>query len=84
MNTLTLNPSQEERLDRVATILGKAPTELLNEHISELIDELLEDLEDIAIATERLAEVKAGAVKPIPMEQFFAEMEEYADEEDHG
>ena len=74
MNTLTLTPTQQTRLERVAQALGQESTSLLAERMNDFIEEMLEDLEDIAIAQERRRQLKTGEVQAIPWEVARAEL----------
>lgn len=62
---LTLPYDIETRLDRLCERVGRAKNELIIDAIYEYLD----DLEDYYIATERLADIRAGREKTIPLEE---------------
>jgi RHH-type rel operon transcriptional repressor/antitoxin RelB len=55
----------EKRLDRLAKRTGRTKTY----YAREAILQHLEDLEDIYLAEKRLAEIRAGRVRTIPLEK---------------
>jgi RHH-type rel operon transcriptional repressor/antitoxin RelB len=59
----------EKRLDALAKATGRTKTF----YAREAILEHLEDLEDIYLAEQRLADIHAGRVKTIPLEEVMKE-----------
>jgi len=55
----------EKRLDRLAKKTGRTKTYYAREAILQHLD----DLEDIYLAEKRLAEIRAGRVRTIPLEK---------------
>jgi predicted DNA-binding protein len=79
-DAIHLTTEQLERLERAALTTGKRPADLLNGLIQAHIEELLEDLEEGAIAQSRYEQYKAGIDKGIPWEQIEAEFENDSEE----
>lgn len=71
MTTITfdLTEPERERLERAAHALGKEPSALLNEHRSDIVEDLLEDLEDMAIAVAQSRAYDRGELKGIPFDE---------------
>jgi RHH-type rel operon transcriptional repressor/antitoxin RelB len=59
----------EKRLDALAKATGRTKTYYAREAILEHLD----DLEDIYLAEQRLADIHAGRVKTIPLEEVMKE-----------
>jgi RHH-type rel operon transcriptional repressor/antitoxin RelB len=69
MLAIRLPEEVEKRLDALAKATGRTKTF----YAREAILEHLEDLEDIYIAEQRLADIHAGRVKTIPLEEVMKE-----------
>lgn len=80
MNTFALTESQQKRLERLAHSIQRTPNELLSGLIQEHIEELLEDLEDGAVATEVMHRVKTGEEKTFTLDEL---LELYQYQEDN-
>jgi RHH-type transcriptional regulator, rel operon repressor / antitoxin RelB len=65
MLAIRLPGNIEKRLDRLAKRTGRTKTY----YAREAILQHLEDLEDIYLAEKRLAEIRAGHVRTIPLEK---------------
>jgi RHH-type transcriptional regulator, rel operon repressor / antitoxin RelB len=65
MLAIRLPEKIEKRLDRLAKRTGRTKTY----YAREAILKHLEDLEDIYIAEKRLAEIRAGRTRTIPLEE---------------
>jgi RHH-type rel operon transcriptional repressor/antitoxin RelB len=65
MLAIRLPDNIEKRLDRLAKRTGRTKTY----YAREAILQHLEDLEDIYLAEKRLAEIRAGRVRTIPVEK---------------
>ena len=65
MLAIRLPEKIEKRLDRLAKRTGRTKTY----YAREAILKHLEDLEDIYLAEKRLAEIRAGRTRPIPLEE---------------
>ncbi len=65
MLAIRLPDKIEKRLDRLAKRTGRTKTY----YAREAILQHLEDLEDIYLAEKRLAEIRAGRVRTIPLEK---------------
>ncbi|HEX8816634.1 MAG TPA: DUF6290 family protein [Terriglobales bacterium] len=65
MLAIRLPASIEKRLDRLAKRTGRTKTY----YAREAILQHLEDLEDIYLAEKRLAEIRSGRVRTIPLEE---------------
>lgn len=65
MLAIRLPEKIEKRLDRLAKRTGRTKTYYAREAILEYLD----DLEDIYLAEKRLAEIRAGRVRAIPLEK---------------
>jgi RHH-type rel operon transcriptional repressor/antitoxin RelB len=65
MLAIRLPENIEKRLDRLAKRTGRTKTYYAREAILQHI----EDLEDIYLAEKRLAEIRAGRVRTIPLEK---------------
>ena len=64
MLAIRLPNNIEKRLDRLAKRTGRTKTY----YAREAILQHLEDLEDVYLAEKRLAEIRAGRVRTIPLE----------------
>lgn len=71
MLAIRLPKDIEERLEALATATGRTKTFYVREAILEHLD----DLEDLYIAEQRLADIRAGRTKTIPLEEV---MQEYS------
>jgi RHH-type transcriptional regulator, rel operon repressor / antitoxin RelB len=69
MLAIRLPEDIEKRLDALAKATGRTKTF----YAREAILEHLEDLEDIHLAEKRLADIRAGRVKTIPLEEVMKE-----------
>jgi RHH-type rel operon transcriptional repressor/antitoxin RelB len=69
MLAIRLPAEIEKRLDALAKATGRTKTY----YAREAILEHLEDLEDIYLAEQRLADIHAGRVKTIPLEEVMKE-----------
>ena len=69
MLAIRLDKKTEDRLARLARRTGRTKTY----YAREAILEHLEDLEDIYLAEQRLADIHAGRVKTIPLEEVMKE-----------
>jgi RHH-type rel operon transcriptional repressor/antitoxin RelB len=69
MLAIRLPKEIEERLDVLAKETGRTKSFYVREAILEHLD----DLEDIYIAEKRLADIRAGRVKTIPLEEVMKE-----------
>ncbi|MFC1611165.1 DUF6290 family protein [Myxococcota bacterium] len=67
--SLRLPADVEERLERLAARTGRTKTF----YMTEAIIEHLADLEDIYLAEKRLADIRAGKSKTIPLEEVMRE-----------
>ncbi|MGB2605681.1 MAG: TraY domain-containing protein [Candidatus Sulfotelmatobacter sp.] len=65
MLAIRLPDKIEKRLDRLAKRTGRTKTYYAREAILQYLD----DLEDIYFAEKRLAEIRAGRVRTIPLEK---------------
>jgi RHH-type rel operon transcriptional repressor/antitoxin RelB len=65
MLAIRLPDNIEERLDRLAKRTGRTKTYYAREAILQHLD----DLEDIYLAEKRLAEIRSGRVRTIPLEK---------------
>lgn len=65
MLAIRLPEKIEKRLDRLAKRTGRTKTY----YAREAILKHLEDLEDIYIADKRLADIRAGRTRPIPLDE---------------
>ncbi len=65
MLAIRLPEKIEKRLDRLAKRTGRTKTYYAREAILEHLD----DLEDIYLAEKRLAEIRAGRVRTVPLEK---------------
>jgi RHH-type rel operon transcriptional repressor/antitoxin RelB len=65
MLAIRLPEKIEKRLDRLAKRTGRTKTYYAREAILQHLDEI----EDIYLAEKRLSEIRAGRVKPIPLEK---------------
>jgi RHH-type rel operon transcriptional repressor/antitoxin RelB len=65
MLAIRLPENIEKRLGRLAKRTGRTKTY----YAREAILQHLEELEDIYLAAKRLAEIRSGQVKPIPLEK---------------
>jgi RHH-type rel operon transcriptional repressor/antitoxin RelB len=65
MLAIRLPEAVEKRLDALAKATGRTKTYYAREAILEHLD----DLEDIYLAEQRLADIHAGRVKTIPIEE---------------
>lgn len=65
MLAIRLPQSIEKRLDRLAKRTGRTKTY----YAREAILKHLEDLEDIYVAEKRLADIRAGRTRTIPLEE---------------
>jgi RHH-type rel operon transcriptional repressor/antitoxin RelB len=65
MLAIRLPDNIEKRLDRLAKRTGRTKTYYAREAILQHLDEL----EDIYLAEKRLAEIRAGRTKPIPLQK---------------
>jgi RHH-type rel operon transcriptional repressor/antitoxin RelB len=65
MLAIRLPEAVEKRLDALAKATGRTKTYYAREAILEHLD----DLEDIYLAEQRLADIHAGRVKTIPLEE---------------
>jgi len=61
MLTLHITEEMENRLAPIAKAAGKTT----QDYVSEAVAEYLQDLEDIHIANQRLADIRSGKTKPI-------------------
>jgi RHH-type transcriptional regulator, rel operon repressor / antitoxin RelB len=64
MISIELPPEIEERLDELAKTTGRSKAF----YVREAVIEHLEDLEDIHLAEQRIAELRAGRSKTVPLE----------------
>lgn len=64
MLAIRLPPEIESRLDALAAATGRTKTFYAREAILEHLD----DLEDIYLAEQRLANIRAGRTEPVPLE----------------
>lgn len=64
MLAIRLPPEIESRLEKLAAATGRTKTYYAREAIMEHLD----DLEDIYLADQRLADIRAGRTQPIPLE----------------
>jgi RHH-type rel operon transcriptional repressor/antitoxin RelB len=69
MLAIRLPEEIEKRLDALAKETGRTKSFYVREAILEHLD----DLEDIYIAEKRLADIRAGRVKTIPLEEVMKE-----------
>jgi RHH-type rel operon transcriptional repressor/antitoxin RelB len=69
MLAIRLPEEIEKRLDALAKETGRTKSFYVREAILEHLD----DLEDIFIAEKRLADIRAGRVKTIPLEEVMKE-----------
>jgi RHH-type rel operon transcriptional repressor/antitoxin RelB len=69
MLAIRLPEEIEKRLDALAKETGRTKTFYAREAILEHLD----DLEDIYLAEQRLADIRAGRVKTIPLEEVMKE-----------
>jgi RHH-type rel operon transcriptional repressor/antitoxin RelB len=69
MLAIRLPEEVEKRLEALAKATGRTKTF----YVREAILEHLEDLEDIYLAEQRLADIHAGRVKTIPLEEVMKE-----------
>jgi RHH-type rel operon transcriptional repressor/antitoxin RelB len=65
MLTLQLPPDLEERLQKLAQATGRSPAF----YVTQAIALHLDDIEDLSIAEQRLADIRAGSSETIPLEQ---------------
>ncbi|HIE4434278.1 type II toxin-antitoxin system RelB family antitoxin [Burkholderia multivorans] len=64
MLAIRLPPEIENRLDALAAATGRTKTFYAREAILEHLD----DLEDVYLAEQRLADIRAGRTEPVPLE----------------
>ncbi|CAJ6511041.1 TraY domain-containing protein [Pandoraea nosoerga] len=64
MLAIRLPPEIENRLDALAAATGRTKTFYAREAILEHLD----DLEDVYLAEQRLADIRAGRTAPVPLE----------------
>jgi len=69
MLAIRLPEDIEKRLDALAKETGRTKTYYVREAILEHLD----DLEDIYLAEQRLADIQAGRVRTIPLEEVMKE-----------
>jgi RHH-type rel operon transcriptional repressor/antitoxin RelB len=69
MLAIRLQEEIEKRLDALAKETGRTKSFYVREAILEHLD----DLEDLYIAEKRLADIRAGRVKTIPLEEVMKE-----------
>jgi RHH-type rel operon transcriptional repressor/antitoxin RelB len=65
MFALELHPELEARLEELAALTARSKSEIVQEALIEQID----DIEDLALARQRLIESRARGEKFIPLEQ---------------
>jgi RHH-type transcriptional regulator, rel operon repressor / antitoxin RelB len=65
MLALELHPELEVRLEEVAALTARSKSDIVQEALIEHID----DIEDLAVARQRLIESRARGEKFIPLEQ---------------
>ena len=65
---LDLAPELAARLDRLAIETGRKPADLVLEALREMLD----DVEDVAIAEQRLIDARAAGERFIPIEELIA------------
>jgi RHH-type rel operon transcriptional repressor/antitoxin RelB len=65
MLALELHPELEARLEEVAALTARSKSDIVQEALIEHID----DIEDLAVARQRLIESRARGEKFIPLEQ---------------
>jgi len=73
MLAIRLPPEIEARLERLAAATGRTKTF----YVREAILEHLSDLEDIYLAEQRVADIRAGRTKTIPLEEIMNRREVY-------
>ena len=69
-----LEQEQLERLNKAMQKIGKETKEYHIMRVRKKIERYIEDLEDIAIAQERLADIRSGKSKTIPYEEMKEEL----------
>lgn len=68
MLTLQLSSDLEERLQNLAQTTGRSTAF----YVTQAIALYLDDIEDLSIAERRLADIRTGSSKTIPLEQVLA------------
>jgi len=69
-----LEQEQLERLNKAMQKIGEETKEYHIMRVRKKIERYIEDLEDIAIAQERLADIRSGKSKTIPYEEIKEEL----------
>jgi len=69
-----LEQEQLERLNKAMQKIGEETKEYHIMRVRKKIERYIEDLEDIAIAQERLADIRSGKSKTIPYEEMKEEL----------
>ncbi len=63
--SLRLPDEVVQRLDKLATMTGRTK----NSYMAEAIQEHLDDLEDLYLAEQRMADIRAGRDQAVPLEE---------------